>query len=268
MSRTQSSGQQIPLVVESCIRFINLHGLHHEGIFRVPGSQTEVNHIRDAFERGEDPLTDSESDIDSVAGVLKLYFRGLEKPLFPEESFSQLMECVQMENMTEKVAQIKSVVSSYPRPVIIVMRYLFAFLHHVSQYSDENMMQPYNLAVCFGPSLLRGVEMGGDEVTLAPQINELVKTMILHHENIFPGPSELPGPVYEKCMTLEQEYCEPITEEGEGDPEHLPSEDAELSFKQGEHLLLHSKASADWWRGEVGGMKGLIPHKYISVVEG
>ncbi|XP_050952070.1 SLIT-ROBO Rho GTPase-activating protein 3 isoform X3 [Labeo rohita] len=283
MSRTQSSGQQIPLVVESCIRFINLHGLHHEGVFRVPGSQTEVNHIRDAFERGEDPLTDSESDIDSVAGVLKLYFRGLEKPLFPEESFSQLMECVQMENMTEKVAQIKTVVSSFARPIAIVMRYLFAFLHHVSQYSDENMMQPYNLAVCFGPSLLRGVEMGGDEVTLAPQINDLVKTMIIHHENIFPGPSELPGPVYEKCMTLEQEYCEPITEEGEGDTEHLPSEDeweavamfdyvarsaAELSFKQGDHLLLHSKASADWWRGEIGGVKGLIPHKYISVVEG
>ncbi|XP_052449914.1 SLIT-ROBO Rho GTPase-activating protein 3 isoform X3 [Carassius gibelio] len=283
MSRTQSSGQQIPLVVESCIRFINLHGLHHEGVFRVPGSQTEVNHIRDAFERGEDPLTDSESDIDSVAGVLKLYFRGLEKPLFPEQSFSQLMECVQMENMTEKVVQLKTIVSSFPRPVLIVMRYLFAFLHHVSQYSDENMMLPYNLAVCFGPSLLRGVEMGGDEVTLAPQINDLVKTMIIHHESIFPGPSELPGPVYEKCMTLEQEYCEPITEEGEGDAEHLPSEDeweavamfdyvarsaAELSFKQGDHLLLHSKASADWWRGEVGGVKGLIPHKYISVVEG
>lgn len=73
----QSSGQQIPVVVESCIRFINLHGeslsvrsserahvsrylrllrtfsgLHHEGIFRVPGSQREVNLIRDAFERG------------------------------------------------------------------------------------------------------------------------------------------------------------------------------------------------------------------------
>uniref|UniRef100_A0A8C1WF50 SLIT-ROBO Rho GTPase-activating protein 3-like n=1 Tax=Cyprinus carpio TaxID=7962 RepID=A0A8C1WF50_CYPCA len=278
-----SSGQQIPLVVESCIRFINLHGLHHEGIFRVPGSQTEVNHIRDAFERGEDPLTDSESDIDSVAGVLKLYFRGLEKPLFPEESFSQLMECVQMENMTEKVAQIKTVVSSFPRPVIIVMRYLFAFLHHVSQYSDENMMQPYNLAVCFGPSLLRGSEMDGDEVTLAPQINDLVKTMIIHHENIVPGPSELPGPIYEKCMTLEQEYCEPIMEEGEGDAEHPPSEDewdavamfdyvarsaAELSFKQGDHLLLQSKVSADWWRGEAGGVKGLIPHKYISVAEG
>ncbi|XP_053338228.1 SLIT-ROBO Rho GTPase-activating protein 3 isoform X1 [Clarias gariepinus] len=283
LSFIQSSGQQIPLVVESCIRFINLHGLHHEGIFRVPGSQSEVNNIRDAFERGEDPLTDSECDIDSVAGVLKLYFRDLEKPLFPEESFSQLMECVQIENMAESAAQMKLVVSSFPRPVIIVMRYLFAFLHHVSQYSDENMMQPYNLAVCFGPSLLRGGAESGDAVTLQPQINALVKNMILQHESIFPGPAELPGPVYEKCMTLEQEYCEPITEEGEGETEHAPSEDeweavamfdyvarspAELSFKQGDHVLLHSKASPDWWKGEVGGVKGLIPHKYISVPEG
>ncbi|XP_036386495.1 SLIT-ROBO Rho GTPase-activating protein 3 isoform X1 [Megalops cyprinoides] len=282
LSFIQSSGQPIPLVVESCIRFINLHGLHHEGIFRVPGSQSVVNHIRDAFERGEDPLTDSDCDIDSVAGVLKLYFRGLEKPLFPEESFSQLMECVQIENETERAARIKSIITSFPRPIVIVMRYLFAFLHHVSQYSDENMMQPYNLAVCFGPSLLRGAETG-DAVTLQPQINALVKTMILQHEVIFPGQGELPGPVYEKCMTLEQEYCEPITEEGEGESEHLHSEDewdavamfdynartpAELSFKQGDHLLLHSKASSDWWRGEVGGVKGLIPHKYISVTEG
>lgn len=43
---------------------------------------------------------------------------------------------------------------------------------------------------------------------------------------------------------------------------------AELSFKQGEPIILYSKASSDWWRGEVGGVKGLVPHKYISVLEG
>ncbi|XP_041654948.1 SLIT-ROBO Rho GTPase-activating protein 3 isoform X2 [Cheilinus undulatus] len=282
MSRTQSSGQQIPVVVESCIRFINLHGLHHEGIFRVPGSQREVNLIRDAFERGDDPLSDSECDLDSVAGVLKLYFRGLEPPLFPYDSYSQLLECVQIEGVNEKAAQIKAIVSTFPRPLLIVMRYLFAFLNHVSQYSDENMMQPYNLAVCFGPSLLRGMD-SDDAVARQPQVNDLVKTMILQHDVIFPGQSELPGPVYEKHMTLEQEYCEPITEEGDGETEHLPSEDeleavamfdyvarspAELSFKVGELIILHSKASCDWWRGEVGGVKGLIPHKYISVLDG
>lgn len=75
----------------------------------------------------------------------------------------------------------------------------------VSQYSDENMMQPYNLAVCFGPSLLRGMD-ADDAVTQQPQVNDLVKTMILQHDLIFPSQAELPGPVYEKHMTLEQEY--------------------------------------------------------------
>lgn len=42
---------------------------------------------------GDDPLAEGRCDMDSVAGVLKLYFRGLEKALFPEESYEQLMEC-------------------------------------------------------------------------------------------------------------------------------------------------------------------------------
>lgn len=42
---------------------------------------------------GEDPLIDdqNEHDINSVAGVLKLYFRGLENPLFPKERFQDFI---------------------------------------------------------------------------------------------------------------------------------------------------------------------------------
>ncbi|KAA8591096.1 hypothetical protein FQN60_002039 [Etheostoma spectabile] len=190
LSFIQASGQQIPIVVESCICFINLNGLHHEGIFRVPGSQMEVNNLRDAFERGEDPLAEQRYDLDSVAGVLKLYFRCLEKPLFPIDSTSQLL----------------------------------AHARDVSQYSDENMMQPYNLAVCFGPSLVRGAH-DDDVVTLQPQINALVNSIILQHESIFPSQSEVQGPVYEKCMTLEQEDSEPIIEEGDVEAEYTHSKD-------------------------------------------
>lgn len=45
---------------------------------------------------GNDPLTDEENnhDINSVAGVLKLYFRGLENPLFPKERFTDLISCI------------------------------------------------------------------------------------------------------------------------------------------------------------------------------
>lgn len=108
-----------------------LSGLQHEGIFRVSGSQVEVNDIKNAFERGkavkysrkyckqllrcftffpvlhfvplsvcpyigEDPLAvdQNDHDMDSIAGVLKLYFRGLDQALFPKDIFHDLISCV------------------------------------------------------------------------------------------------------------------------------------------------------------------------------
>jgi SLIT-ROBO Rho GTPase activating protein len=91
---TEETDQDIPLVVLSCVRVINLYGLHHHGIFRVSGSQVEINNFRDSFERGEDPLAEvsDASDINSVAGVLKLYLRELREPIFPIQYFDHFME--------------------------------------------------------------------------------------------------------------------------------------------------------------------------------
>lgn len=49
---------------------------------------------------GEDPLAGDQNDhdMDSIAGVLKLYFRGLEHPLFPKDIFHDLMTCVSKYN--------------------------------------------------------------------------------------------------------------------------------------------------------------------------
>uniref|UniRef100_A0A674JMM7 SLIT-ROBO Rho GTPase activating protein 2 n=1 Tax=Terrapene triunguis TaxID=2587831 RepID=A0A674JMM7_9SAUR len=206
--RKQDSSQAIPLVVESCIRFISRHGLQHEGIFRVSGSQVEVNDIKNAFERGEDPLAGDQNDhdMDSIAGVLKLYFRGLEHPLFPKEIFHDLIACVTMDNLQERALHIRKVLLSLPKTTLIVMRYLFAFLSHLSQFSEENMMDPYNLAICFGPTLM-SVPEGHDQVSCQAHVNELIKTIIIQHENIFPGPRELEGPIYSRGGNTE-DYCE------------------------------------------------------------
>ncbi|XP_069501509.1 rho GTPase-activating protein 4 isoform X2 [Ambystoma mexicanum] len=212
LSRNQDSGQTVPEVVQSCIRFINLHGLQHEGIFRVNGSQAQVSEIRNAFERGEDPLIDSFSghDVDSVAGVLKLYFRGLEKPLFHTDMFEDLLASVQIENAVERVGHLRKVMDGLSQPVLVVLRYLFAFLNHLSQYSDENMMDPHNLAVCFGPTLI-SIPGDQDPVSVQAHVNEVVKTIIVHQEKIFPSEKELTGPVYEKCMTVvEEDYCDTV----------------------------------------------------------
>ncbi|TKC51580.1 hypothetical protein EI555_012506, partial [Monodon monoceros] len=259
------SGQIIPLIVESCIRFINLYG--------------------------ENPLADEQSnhDINSVAGVLKLYFRGLENPLFPKERFNDLISCVRIDNLYERALHIRKLLLTLPRSVLIVMRYLFAFLNHLSQYSDENMMDPYNLAICFGPTLMPVPEIQ-DQVSCQAHVNEIVKTIIIHHETIFPDAKELDGPVYEKCMAGD-DYCdspysehgtleevdqdagtEPHTSEDENEPieaiakfDYVGRSARELSFKKGASLLLYHRASEDWWEGRHNGIDGLVPHQYIVV---
>ncbi|XP_008406958.1 SLIT-ROBO Rho GTPase-activating protein 3-like isoform X3 [Poecilia reticulata] len=289
-ARSQDSGQPIPVVVESCIRYINLYGLQQQGIFRVPGSQVEVNDIKNAFERGEDPLVDDQTDhdINSVAGVLKLYFRGLENPLFPEERFLDFISTTKLDSGGERAHHLQQIIVTLQRPVIIVMRYLFAFLNHLSQYSDENMMDPYNLAICFGPTLMP-IPDDKDPVACQVHVNEVIKTIIIHHEAIFPSQRELEGPVYEKCMAGGEEYCEsphsepgaldeidngtgPNTSDEEFEPieaiakfDYVGRSSRELSFKKGASLLLYMRASADWWEGRHNGVDGLIPHQYIVV---
>lgn len=290
--RKQDLGETIPLIVESCIRFISHHGLQHEGIFRVSGSQVEVNDIKNAFERGEDPLAGDQNDhdMDSIAGVLKLYFRGLDHALFPKEVFHDLISCVSMESLQERAVHIKKVLQSLPSKTLIMMRYLFAFLNHLSNYSEENMMDPYNLAICFGPTLM-SVPEGHDQVSCQAHVNELIKTIIIHHDTIFPGLQDLQGPIYtipgtgdDFCDSL---HCEPpLVEEPASDTvsvSHTYSEDElelveaiarfdysgrtsqELSFKKGASLLLYRRASDDWWEGQHNGVDGLVPHQYIVV---
>uniref|UniRef100_A0A8B9JLZ1 SLIT-ROBO Rho GTPase activating protein 1b n=1 Tax=Astyanax mexicanus TaxID=7994 RepID=A0A8B9JLZ1_ASTMX len=287
----QDAAKAIPLIVESCIRYINLYGLQHQGIFRVSGSQVEVNDIKNSFERGNDPLTDEENnhDINSVAGVLKMYFRNLDNSLFPKEKFNDLIACVRTENLYERSLSIRKILMSSPRPTLVIMRYLFAFLNHLSQYSDENMMDPGNLAICFGPTLMPTPDLL-DQVSCQAHVNEVVKTIIIHHETIFPDAKELEGPVYEKCMSS-TEYCEsPYSEPGafeegeqdggtetqtseeEGEPvealakfDYVGRSGRELTFKKGATLLLFQRASEDWWEGRHNGTDGLIPHQYITL---
>uniref|UniRef100_A0A8C2XR09 SLIT-ROBO Rho GTPase-activating protein 2 n=1 Tax=Cyclopterus lumpus TaxID=8103 RepID=A0A8C2XR09_CYCLU len=258
------SGEVIPLMVKSCIRFISRHGLQHEGIFRVSGSQVEVNDIKNAFERGEDPLAGEQNDhdMDSIAGVLKLYFRGLDHALFPKEVFHDLISCVSMESLHERAVHIKKILQSLQSKTLIIMRYLFSFLNHLSQYSEENMMDPYNLAICFGPTLM-SVPEGNDQVSCQAHVNELIKTIIIHHDTIFPGMQDLQGHVGQELGLLR--LSDPFEAIARFD--YSGRTCRELSFKKGASLLLYQRASDDWWEGRHNGVDGLVPHQYIVIQE-
>ncbi|XP_069141663.1 SLIT-ROBO Rho GTPase-activating protein 1-like isoform X3 [Argopecten irradians] len=281
----EATGNDIPLIIRSCIRAINLYGMHHQGIFRISGAQVEINEHKAEFEKGHDPLVDVDpSDINSVAGVLKAYFRELREPLFPLPLFDELIDGSKLDDQ-HRWEKIKELLSSLPRCILIVMKYLFSFLNHLSEYSDENMMDAYNLAICFGPTLLP-IPPDRDQVSYQSNVHEVIKTIIIHQEDIFSNYEN--SVVYEKCiLETSRDTTDDVTEdedetssihsncdEDDDDAEIFEAvalfdftgrTERELSFKKGDNLIIYNKMSTDWWEGCFNGKEGLIPDKYISL---
>lgn len=78
------SGRTVPRVVELCVDAIEARGLSVAGIYRVSGHMGSIQNIKRAFNEGSDHLDrliDKEPDINTIAALLKLYFRELREPL-------------------------------------------------------------------------------------------------------------------------------------------------------------------------------------------
>ncbi|CAH4031608.1 unnamed protein product [Pieris brassicae] len=178
----------LPTPLVSCVRVIAGYGLRQQGVFRVSGSQVEMQALRAAFERGEDPLADvrDASDMNSVCGLLKLYLRELRPPLVPPQLRERLVRAAAVPDDAAFAARLREELAALPRPALLVLRYLFAFLAHLAEHSDRNMMDAWNLAICLGPTLLPAWGEGGEQVTAQNLVNELVKRTILLHRDVFP----------------------------------------------------------------------------------
>ncbi|XP_075977304.1 rho GTPase-activating protein 4-like isoform X2 [Anticarsia gemmatalis] len=245
---------RLPPVLTSCVRVIATYGLRHQGIFRVSGSQVEMQALRAAFERGEDPLAGvrDASDMNSVCGLLKLYLREVRPPLLAPQLQERLLRVAALPDDEQFVRAMRHTLAALPQPAVVVLRYLFAFLAHLTEYSDHNMMDAWNLAICLGPTLLAAWGEGGAQVTAQNLVNELVKRIILHHQDVFPQ-DIAPYALYKRFSEAEGEAA-PTTDDtdagaapGENgtaarDPEHAErdehsehSEHAQLAEHEHEH---------------------------------
>lgn len=85
------TGRTISIVLESCIAFL-LECVTEEGLFRVPGSTSEVRRLKSGFDTGLADLCDRVSDPHAVAGTLKLYLRELPEPLLTYTLYSDWLQ--------------------------------------------------------------------------------------------------------------------------------------------------------------------------------
>ncbi|XP_019825983.2 rho GTPase-activating protein 25 isoform X5 [Bos indicus] len=185
----------VPILVEKCAEFILEHGLNEEGIFRLPGQDNLVKQLRDAFDAGERPSFDRDTDVHTVASLLKLYLRDLPEPVVPWSQYDGFLLCGQLMNSDEAKAQQELIkqLSILPRENYSLLSYICRFLHEIQLNCGVNKMSVDNLATVIGVNLIRSkVEDPAVIMRGTPQIQRVMTMMIRDHEVLFPKSKDAP----------------------------------------------------------------------------
>ncbi|KAJ3036997.1 Rho GTPase-activating protein 27 [Rhizophlyctis rosea] len=188
-AQLQKEGKSIPTFVEQCVQEVERRGLQSQGIYRLSGNAATIQKIKSQYNAGEPVQLDDETlDINVVSGSLKLYFRELQNPLIPYEYYERFIEAAKISTYDDRLIEIKSLVHALPKPNFDVLEYLMKHLCRVADESDINKMEPPNLAIVFGPTLVRMPDEGQaayvNMMNMAFQ-NGLVEAIIRQTEWVF-----------------------------------------------------------------------------------
>ncbi|XP_070844533.1 rho GTPase-activating protein 24 isoform X1 [Chaetodon trifascialis] len=184
-----------PMLVEQCVDFIRQWGLREEGLFRLPGQANLVKELQDAFDCGEKPSFDCNTDVHTVASLLKLYLRELPEPVIPFHKYDEFLACAKLLGKDDEMGlkELRKLVECLPPVNYNLLKYICRFLDEVQSYSGVNKMSVQNLATVFGPNILRPkVE---DPVAIMEGtvlVQQLMAVLIGRHDVLFPRDDDSP----------------------------------------------------------------------------
>lgn len=177
----QRENVAVPNIVTCCCEFLRLTALESPGILRLSGSSNNINKLRDVFDAGGVvDFAREDCELDSIAGLLKLYIRQLPEPPLTFALYQDFLA------VSTDPAGLRALVKRLPKPNYDFVNYILDFLVDIASCSDRNQMTPSNIAIVMGPNLLRPkVEdlMSGLKDT--PLVLNVSKTLVAHKNEIF-----------------------------------------------------------------------------------
>ncbi|KAK3824434.1 MAG: hypothetical protein JOS17DRAFT_266421 [Linnemannia elongata] len=158
----------LPEIVIKCTEAIERFGMDIKGIYRVSGITSATNRLRSAFDRdcSAVDLSSEENcgDINSVASVLKTWFRELPDPLLTRQLYPEFIRAANIEDPSLQLMNLHQVTNQLPDPNYATLKFLMCHLNKVQANQEVNKMGASNLGLIFGPTLT-STSGGGDAVT-------------------------------------------------------------------------------------------------------
>ncbi|KAG7274140.1 hypothetical protein CRUP_011475, partial [Coryphaenoides rupestris] len=164
-------------------------GLTQEGVYRTVGSNIQVQKLLNAFFDpvcpGDVDFNGSDWDIKTITSALKFYLRSLSEPLLTHGLHASLILAAKSDNLDHRLSEIHSLNYKLPEKNREMLAILIKHLVNVCSHSQDNRMIPSNMAVVFGPTLMRA-----KEETVAAMLdikfqNIVVEILIEDYQKIF-----------------------------------------------------------------------------------
>ncbi|PFX24563.1 rho GTPase-activating protein 21-A-like isoform X2 [Stylophora pistillata] len=156
---SSKSNKFVPLIVEHCCEVVEKKGLETVGVYRVPGNSAAVTALQEELNnRGIENICLEEekwNDVNNITSLMKLFLRKLPEGLVTADLYDGFIEANKKEDATERMWAIRSMVQELPDYNFETLKSLVNHLKLVSDNCDKNKMEVRNLAIVFGPTIIR-----------------------------------------------------------------------------------------------------------------
>ncbi|XP_053625421.1 rho GTPase-activating protein 21 isoform X2 [Plodia interpunctella] len=144
----------VPKAVTLPANAVESYGLRTVGVYRVPGNAAGVAALAGALDRGEPPPAGDPrwADVHVASSLLKAYLRRLPDPLLTAELYPAFIAA---DRSPERARELRRLVHALPEAHFETLKYLIQHLRKVVAHSSYNKMEARNLAIVFGPTLVR-----------------------------------------------------------------------------------------------------------------
>ncbi|VDN90582.1 unnamed protein product [Brugia pahangi] len=176
--------------VRKCIEAIEEKGICEQGLYRNCGVTSKVQKLlqigldkrRSIYDKLS--FTDDEWEIKTLSSALKTFLRNLPEPLMTFDLHHHFINAAKMDSKT-RVSYIHYFVYKLPQIHFEMLQIIIEHLKKVANRSSENLMTVGNLAVCFGPTLLRPKEETMAAIMDIKFCNVVVEVLIANYDLIF-----------------------------------------------------------------------------------
>ncbi|XP_046421254.1 uncharacterized protein LOC124180161 isoform X12 [Neodiprion fabricii] len=174
LCRPSTFSEYVPLIVEMCTRIVEERGLEVIGIYRVPGNTAAISQLTESVNKGfqninlQDPRW---SDVNVISSLLKSFFRQLPDSLLTADLYPMFIDADKIEDPQRRMATIRKLLRDLPEHHFETLKYLLFHLKKIVEHSEVNKMEAKNLAIVFGPTLVRASGSRDNMVTMVTDMS-------------------------------------------------------------------------------------------------